>query len=328
MLIACPNCGTSYKLDVAALGTRGRPVRCACCRTVWFAVPPAAEPEAVMARAAEEATFRAEFGAEAAAAPPSEPANGIAAPQEPPATPEPAPPAPEPEPSPAPAANAIAPAEIAVDPVPEPAPLPAEVVPMALSDIPIPVDDAPPITPHPGAAHAVIDNGAADIETVALRRARARTARARAKRNMQLPALIGALAFACVALIGLRKDMVRHVPQLASFYASIGMPVNLRGLSFADLKLGRENHDGVPVLAVEGIIVNDVPRPVEVPRLRFALHNAAGVEVYAWTAVPSQSMLEPGERLPFRSRLASPPDDSAEVQVRFFTHRDAVADPN
>jgi hypothetical protein len=122
--------------------------------------------------------------------------------------------------------------------------------------------------------------------------------------------------------------MVRHMPQLASFYASIGLPVNLRGLAFADLKLGRETHDGVPVLAVEGTIVNGVARPVEVPRLRFALHNSAGAEVYAWTAVPSQSLLEPGERLAFRSRLASPPDDSAEVQVRFFTRRDAVAGVN
>ena len=82
--------------------------------------------------------------------------------------------------------------------------------------------------------------------------------------------------------------------------------------------------NGVPVLVVEGTIVNGVASPVDVPRLRFALRNAAGAEVYAWTAVPTQTVIEPGAQLPFRSRLASPPDDGHDVQVRFFTRRDVV----
>ena len=118
---------------------------------------------------------------------------------------------------------------------------------------------------------------------------------------------------------------MRTIPQLASFYASVGLPVNLRGLAFTGVTIGRDAHDGVPVLVVEGTIVNTVATPVEVPRLRFALRNAAGTEVYTWTAVPTQTVLEPGERLPFRSRLASPPEDGHDVQVRFFTRRDVVA---
>jgi hypothetical protein len=138
--------------------------------------------------------------------------------------------------------------------------------------------------------------------------------------------LILVLAALCATLLGWRKDIVRHVPQLASFYASIGLPVNLRGLAFTDVKLRSEMHDGVPVLLVEGTIVSTVSTPVEVPRLRFALRNAAGAEVYAWTAMPTQSVLEPGGKLPFRSRLASPPKDGHGLQVRFFTRRDVVSD--
>ena len=37
MLIACPNCSTSYKIDPASLGEAGRTVRCARCKTKWFA---------------------------------------------------------------------------------------------------------------------------------------------------------------------------------------------------------------------------------------------------------------------------------------------------
>src|ERR1700677_2150383 len=37
MLIVCPNCATSYDVDVATLRPDGRPVRCVRCRTVWHA---------------------------------------------------------------------------------------------------------------------------------------------------------------------------------------------------------------------------------------------------------------------------------------------------
>jgi predicted Zn finger-like uncharacterized protein len=40
MLIACPNCSTSYMIDPASLGEAGRTVRCARCRTTWFASKP------------------------------------------------------------------------------------------------------------------------------------------------------------------------------------------------------------------------------------------------------------------------------------------------
>ena len=101
--------------------------------------------------------------------------------------------------------------------------------------------------------------------------------------------------------------------------------MNLRGLAFADLKIGNEIHDGVPVLVIEGVIVSMTSKEVDVPRLRFALRSASGAEVYSWTAPPSQPTLGPFEVLPFRSRLASPPAEGHDVQVRFFTRRDVVA---
>jgi hypothetical protein len=126
-------------------------------------------------------------------------------------------------------------------------------------------------------------------------------------------------------LLEFRRDIVRHVPQLASLYSAIGLPVNLRGLAFTDLKIGNETHDGVPVLIVEGTIVSVVSHPTDVPRLRFALRSATGAEVYSWTAQPPQPVLGAFETLPFRTRLASPPAEGHDVQVRFFTRRDAVA---
>jgi hypothetical protein len=128
-----------------------------------------------------------------------------------------------------------------------------------------------------------------------------------------------------LALIGWRTDVVRWLPQTASLYAAIGLPVNLRGLVFANVATEKETHDGVPVLLVEGTIVNAAKRSVEVPRLRFAIRDRDGQEIYGWTALPDRNALMPGEALPFRSRLASPPPEAHQVLVRFFNRRDLVA---
>ena len=211
---------------------------------------------------------------------------------------------------------------------------PAETPPVALADIPIPVEDAPPAGAGLADGRRTGKPTSHRWTTTAPRTSRAwppaglaRKARRRRNRfRIPLPLAIVALVTLCVALLGWRKDIVRHAPQLASFYSAIGLPVNLRGLAFTDLKIGNEIHDGVPVLVVEGMIVSMVSMPVDVPRLRFALRSATGAEVYSWTAQPSQPVLGAGfETLPFRSRLASPPAEGHDIQVRFFTRRDAVA---
>ena len=68
-------------------------------------------------------------------------------------------------------------------------------------------------------------------------------------------------------------------------------------------------------------------RPSEVPRLRFAARDAAGQEVYTWTAMPDRSVLVPGEKLEFRNRFVSPPDSAVDVMVRFINAQDATCKP-
>ena len=119
---------------------------------------------------------------------------------------------------------------------------------------------------------------------------------------------------------------MRWVPQTASLYSAIGLPVNLRGLDFADVTTKKETRDGVQVLVVEGTIVSLSSHAVDVPRLRFGVRNEAGREIYSWTALPDRKVLPAGETMPFRSLLASPPHEGREVVVRFFNRRDLVAD--
>jgi len=181
----------------------------------------------------------------------------------------------------------------------------------------------------PALAHDSTPVTGPDIETVAARRSRqAANKRGRSRRWPGLPTIILALAGIIAALLNWRATVVRFVPQTASLFSAVGLPVNLRGLSLDDVKTSMEAHDGVTVLVVQGTIANLTRQPLEVPRLRFAVRNPAGYEVYAWTALPAESVLAPGDRAPFRSRLASPPADAQDIIVRFFNRRDVTAAAN
>jgi hypothetical protein len=132
-----------------------------------------------------------------------------------------------------------------------------------------------------------------------------------------LPAITALQLAAVAAVLLARVEVVRVMPEAASLFRMIGLPVNLRGLVFAGLGTRTERPDGVAVLIVEGRIESDSRSAVAVPPLRFALRDAAGAELYAWTAPPDAATLGPGESLPFQARMISPPPSGNDVLVRF-----------
>jgi predicted Zn finger-like uncharacterized protein len=132
-------------------------------------------------------------------------------------------------------------------------------------------------------------------------------------------AAMGALA---IALVVWRADVVRLLPQTAAFYKMVGLDVNLRGLLFKDVKVTTETVEGKQVLVIEGTIVGETRKTVDLPRLRFSVRDAQGAEIYAWNTVLEQTVLKPGDRAGFKSRLASPPAEGRSIDVRFFNKRD------
>jgi predicted Zn finger-like uncharacterized protein len=132
-------------------------------------------------------------------------------------------------------------------------------------------------------------------------------------------AAMGALV---LALVIWRVDVVRLLPQTAAFYSMVGLDVNLRGLMFKDVKISTETVEGKTVLVIEGAISGETRKPVELPRLRFSVRDAQGAEIYAWNAVLEKPVLQPGERALFKSRLASPPPEGRNIDIRFFNKRD------
>jgi predicted Zn finger-like uncharacterized protein len=149
--------------------------------------------------------------------------------------------------------------------------------------------------------------------------------RASGKPLVSLTTVCAAMGALVLALMIWRVDVVRLLPQTAAFYQMVGLKVNLRGLVFKDIKVATETMDGKPVLVIEGAIVGEARKPVELPRLRFSVRDAQGAEIYAWNAVLEQPVLKPGETAWFKSRLASPPPEGRNIDVRFFGKRDAAA---
>ncbi len=284
-MIVCPSCATSYMVDPASLGPSGRAVRCARCKSTWHAGGPQEKVAGFVADVIAEAEVN----------------EGIA-------------------PSRRQAAD-----DFGAEPDAPAAALPQEA---EQEHAELPQGDAPPIAPADSELLPPIrpiEPGDSEGDGFVARRARMQERRKVKRRSSKWTALILVLVGFNVALIGARQEVVRYFPQTASLFAAIGLPVNLRSLSFEDVKITKEERDGVPVLSVEGNIVSVAKRPVEVPRLRFALRNTSGQEIYAWTAAAPRSILEPGEKIEFRSRLASPPAEAADVMVRFVGANDDAA---
>ena len=260
MLIVCPNCATSYRVETISLGEEGRSVRCVRCRNVRFASDPSLPPSTLQVPGLE-----CEAVSPSASEPDADSSESTLMSSQP-ATSEPA---------------------VQQDRVLAPA----------------------------GAWRG----GRRDASGV--RRHRRPTHRIRWSLSF-VPVAVVALIALHGALIGWRAEIVKVAPQTAPLYAAIGLPVNLRGLTFANVTTVTQMNDGVPVLVVEGAIASASARAVEVPRLRLSIRNSSGQEVYAWTALPERNVLAPGETLLFRSQLASPPPDARDVVVRFLNRND------
>jgi predicted Zn finger-like uncharacterized protein len=299
MLLVCPSCATSYDVNPTVLGVTGRNVRCNRCANVWFATQPKPEPVLAIAGEAEPpfAAHRHDTGLGG-----TEPADWTAPTEQ--------------MDNDGPADAGFAEDDAIAAPLAGTAEPPA----VPTSEM-APEIDSPPLAP---AADATPDPGES-VEKVAARRLRpgARRSRKRSSTWIQI-ALLVLISFNAALLLW-RHEVVRIFPQTASLFAAIGLPVNLRGLQFEDVKITEDESEGVKILIVEGAIANAASKFVEVPRLRFSVRNQAGVEIYHWTAMPSRPILGPQERLPFRSRLASPPPEMHDVMVRFLSRRDLTS---
>src|SRR5437763_2660899 len=335
MLIACPNCGTSYGVEMATLRPpRGwtRKVRCHRCRCVWQAELSYADKLVVAANAVAPVRRAMAAVAQAAADTAAHPAD-----------------------------YAADSAEAGLQPLERATALPANELEIAtISSEPEPISRER-LHPMPTA----IETGAAAVAeflgTIAARVVRCYS-RVSQKgwrlqdwrlqdwslqdwspqipllqlARLQIPRLHGAwlrvsrlqlmivgLILADAAIVGWRTDLVWTMPQTASFFAGLGLPVNVRGIHFAAVSATAERHDGEPILIIKGELSNGTSNVQAVPHLRFAVRDLQSQEIYSWTAALTRGNLAPGAALAFRSELALPPPNTRDVVIRFVDRDDS-----
>jgi predicted Zn finger-like uncharacterized protein len=290
MHIICPHCTTSYAIDLATLGASGRTVRCSRCKEVWLARP-------------EDATAAAASAPAMATAGGSTPADDAADEWE----------------------------ALAREDDNEDQETPIVDSPSISGDWPDQADgggspqssgtDWPSIARHDGFA----SGGPRRRGRLGRILNPSWLRRTSGKPLVSLPTACAAMGALILALTIWRVDVVRLLPQTATFYQLVGLEVNLRGLTFRDVKITTETVEGKPVLVIEGVITGETRKAVELPRLRFSVRDAQGAEIYAWNAVLEQPVLQPGQGARFKSRLASPPPEGRNIDVRFFSKRDLAA---
>ena len=126
-----------------------------------------------------------------------------------------------------------------------------------------------------------------------------------------------AAVFLAMAAVMKRDAIVRAAPPLAGAYAAIGLPVNLLGLQWRDVKTHVMVESAQHVLAVEGEIKNLREHSQNVPDIQISLRDDDGREVYRWTTPAPKANLGQNETIQFRARLASPPQSARALRVHF-----------
>jgi predicted Zn finger-like uncharacterized protein len=332
MLIACPNCGTSYGVEMATLRPpRGwtRRVRCHRCRCVWQAELSYADKLVVAANAVAPVRRAMAAVAQAAAHPADYAADYAAARLQP-----------------LERATALLANELEVATIrSEPEPIPRE----RLHSIPTAIEAcATAVAEFLGAIAARVARCYSRVrqkdgrlqdwrlqdwslqdwslqdwspQISLLHFARLQVSRLKVS---WLQLIIAGLILADAAIIGWRTDLVWAMPQTASFYAGLGLPVNVRGVQFETVTAAAERHDGDPVLIVKVKIGNGTNNVQAVPHLRFAIRDLQQQEIYSWTAALAHGSLAPGKALEFRSELALPPPNTRDVVVRFVDRDDSL----
>lgn len=141
-------------------------------------------------------------------------------------------------------------------------------------------------------------------------------------------ALMALGAASIVILIGAfwqREAVARMVPASATLFEAAGLPVNIRGLSFANVRSSLQSEGGSQFLLVEGTVTSLKQSALQVPLIEIRVRSGDGKVLYTWTTDPPRSSLNPGEALHFRARLATPPEAGRDVEVRFADHARSAA---
>jgi predicted Zn finger-like uncharacterized protein len=294
MIITCPNCQTKYQVADQAIGSAGRKVQCANCHQSWKASAPREDrPPKPRIVAGTDTDMPEPVGATA----PVKSDRLFAADSE------------------AELDKAFAEEADRTQPTPG-----------FSDDADLGIDDG---TRTAGGENATVAEEEKSLDRRLVSRRRRDLARRQQKHASRLPLarvrrmLRMASLVALMTLLGLayqfRADIVRTFPDLGGLYATLGLPVNIYGLTFSDVETLRTLKDGADVTIITAKIRSIVGYTVRVPPILVSILNAENKPIYEWTARAPVENISPGDVVAFETQLASAPSDAAQVRLVFGT---------
>jgi predicted Zn finger-like uncharacterized protein len=141
--------------------------------------------------------------------------------------------------------------------------------------------------------------------------------RARFKRTVGWAGLVFTVLTPLMIAAMVPETVVAAAPVTIRAYEKLGYSVNIYGLEIRHIEQEHTIVKGERVLMIKGEISNPTPDIHKIPWLRFGLEDESAKEVYSWTLDTASRPLRPGETTSFVTRVASPPEFSKNVQIRF-----------
>lgn len=310
MIITCPSCSARYPVDAGSFAPSGRKVRCARCGNTWHQAPSSDLGGHDRGGEAAPPSPRTKSGGEAVAF--STPLNQKPLFNSATARATPA------KPVEAPGADATAKAGIGVADNTFDANGGNADSGNADSDVAFADETPAAATASPAKAHDAAGTQAGNgnklrgyLNDVAMMR------RGRVFGAIGWVALVLFVAGTIYGAVEYRRQIATFWPSTIKLYAAAGAPINLVGFELAQVSYERQDENGLPVLAIKGMVVNVSGQIKAVPRLRVGLFDDKQRELYHWTFSLKESELKPDQKVPFVTRLSSPPAGARDLEVRF-----------
>lgn len=321
MIVTCENCSSRFVVDPQVLQPRGRRVRCARCKTIWFQAPPDAaalsgdadmrksgdgvERKQVFQRSPQPQetppqAFASTQAASQEAAPSAETADAPSA-QEPPT---------EEQVSLEQATSNVSDGDNASD-----------------DDMDALYGDDPS-----GVAGGEADQDLEDLPWDKQRQTRKSQVPALYKARSPIYKVAGWAALAALILsaagsvIFARDAIVEKVPAAKQFYAAVGLDVERKVITqnvaaYLNIETPPPQpaywRDDQLIQEIKGTIVNITDAPVRVPTLEGILRDRDNNELYRWLFSADADILYPGQRAEFATEIIDLPQEAAEMELVF-----------
>lgn len=94
-----------------------------------------------------------------------------------------------------------------------------------------------------------------------------------------------------------------------------------QGLELRQVQADKSTDRGMPILTVQGVIVNTTDRVQPVPQLEAVIRDPQGAELDRWTFAAELLQLQPGASTGFRTETIYPTSSSTNVAVTFLADR-------